>query len=178
MGKLKDLKHIYETYNENVVNELNIGVSSSLPTISQSTSQEMSLPQEDENCSVCSNSPCNCNQHNEQEDSNVSMAKSEVFSILKSANELMNRLQNMSSLEPWQLSKIVKANDYINAVSNSVEYDEFEKCQMDMEKGMSDVRNGMVIVSQIKDMLAGEDIGVNEQVLKNVIFNIECLTSK
>ena len=90
----------------------------------------------------------------------------------------MNFLQGADGLEPWQLSKLVKASDYLCSVASTVEYDEFEKCQKDLETGMRDVGRGMAVVSQIKDMLSGEDMSVNEEVLKNVIFNIECLTEK
>lgn len=177
MGKLTDLKHIYETYKQGIVNELNIGVPNMGPVDMPQNSIESVPSQDDEHCSACSSSPCSCSAQKD-EDSNLQMAKSELYSILKSADALMHRLQTASDIEPWQLSKLVKANDYVNSVSNSVEYDEFEKTQKDMECGMRDINKGMVVVSQIKDMLAGEDIGVNEQVLKTVIFNIECLNSK
>lgn len=181
MGKLKDIKHIYETYQQDIVNELNINVPTGGPTITSGISDtETPHPavksEDEESCSLCMSSPCSCS--NIQDDSNVEMAKSEVFKILKNANQLMNILQKSESIEPWQLSKIVKASDYICSVNSSVEYDEFEKCQKEMEKGINDIKNGMVVVSQIRDMLSGEDIEVNEAVLKNVIFNIECLKIK
>lgn len=178
MGKLTDLKHIYETYKQGRINELNIGIPDLGPINSPQNTLEPIPSQDDEHhCSACNSSPCSCNSAKE-EDSNLQMAKSELYSILKSADALMGRLQTASTLEPWQLSKLVKANDYVNSVANTVEYDEFEKTQKDMECGMRDINKGMMVVSQIKDMLAGEDISVNEQVLKSVIFNIECLNSK
>lgn len=196
MGKLTDLKHIYEAYKKDVVEELNIGIMPAGPGLNTSANPKpahvdnlrIRVPgQADEEmcsicnespcgcCSTCGNSPCGCNQ---EEDGNLSMAKSEVFKILKSANTLMNRLQTANEVEPWQLSKIVKASDYLCSVANNIEYSEFEKCQKDLESGMKDINNGMVVVSQIKDMLAGEDASVNEEVLKTVIFNIECLKQK
>lgn len=177
MGKLTDLKHIYETYKLGKLNELNIGVPDVGPINMPQNNMEEVPSQDDEHCASCNSSPCSCSSV-EDEDSNLQMAKSELYSILKSADALMSRLQTATTLEPWQLSKLVKANDYVNSVANSVEYDEFEKTQKDMECGMRDINKGMIVVSQIKDMLAGEDISVNEQVLKNVIFNIECLNSK
>lgn len=182
MGKLTDLESIYNTYKGGVIEELNIGIMPDAPGLVSDANPEpehvdnlrIRVPgqAEEEMCGSCSSSLCSCE---EEPDSNVSMAKSEIYKILKSANELMNRLQTVKDIEPWQLSKIVKASDYLCSVSGSVEYNEFEKCQKELSTGMNDINNGMLVVSQIKDMLAGEDINVNEEVLKTVIFNIECL---
>jgi hypothetical protein len=178
MGKLTDLNDIYKTYRAGLINEHNMemdgGGHFDIPAIG---SEPTTLPVSDNKCNACNSLPCSCNS-NSEEDTNLQMAKSELYSILKSADTLMSRLQTATTIEPWQLSKLVKANDYVNSVSTSVEYDEFEKAQKDIECGMKDINKGMVVVSQIKDMLAGEDINVNEEVLKNVIFNIECLNSK
>jgi hypothetical protein len=186
MGKLSDLKYIYETYKKDVVEELNIGIMPDAPSLNTSANPKpahvdnlrIRVPgqaEEEKMCGICNASPCGCVQ---EEDGNLSMAKSEVFKILKSANTLMERLQTAKEVEPWQLSKIVKASDYLCSVANNIEYSEFEKCQKDIESGMRDINNGMIVVSQIKDMLAGEDVSVNEEVLKTVIFNIECLKQK
>jgi hypothetical protein len=106
------------------------------------------------------------------EDSNLSMAKSEVFKIYKSACSLQKLLMSSDCVvEPWQLSKITKAADYVSSVVNSLEYDEFEKMAGELESEMS----GGPVVVKVKDMLAGEPLSVNEEVLKQVIFNIECI---
>lgn len=183
MGKLKDLKAIYNTYKNEIIEEVNIGIMPDAPGLTSDANPEpehvdnlrIRVPgqADEEMCGSCEANPCNCNTDGVE--NNADMAKSEVFKILKAANELMNRLQTVHDIEPWQLSKIVKASDYLCSVSGSVEYNEFEKCQNDLESGMNDINKGMVVVSQIKDMLAGEDINVNEEVLKTVIFNIECL---
>jgi hypothetical protein len=200
MGKLTDLTSIYETYKQEVIQELNIGIMSDAPGLgsrlnskpSHSDNLKVNIPgqaEEEQICNMCGQADCKCNSGcsscgksdcscNNQEDSNLSMAKSEVFKILKAANELMNRLQTSEKVEPWQLSKLVKASDYLCNVNSSVEYDEFEKCQQDLNSGINDINKGMVVVSKIKDMLASEDLTVNEEVLKNVIFNIECLVEK
>jgi hypothetical protein len=108
------------------------------------------------------------------EDSNVSMARSEIFKTVKSAQTLQKLLMgSVSELEPWMLSKITKAADYISSVASALEYDEFEKMSGEMESGLSEM--GSPIVIKVKDMLAGEPIGVNEEVIKQAIFNIECL---
>lgn len=168
MGKLSDLKSIFETYNKNVVNELSISEpvsTSSIPSAPTSPSPTSTVVidepyQENEEC---------------VDDSNCEMAKSEIFKLLKSANDLMNILQGNVSVEPWQLSKIVKASDYICSVKGSLEYDSFEKHCSDLNQGMNELSSGMEIVGKIKSMLSGEGMSVNEEVLKQVIFNIECL---
>lgn len=194
MGNKSDLINIYEEYKKGVIEELNIGVPSAGPSLFPSSEGQPSnnhitniriKDESNEECGSCNSfpcsckastcgcgsSPCNCNQ----EDSNTEMAKNEVFKILKSANELMNLLEKSPKIEPWQLSKLVKASDYVCSVRGSVEYDEFEKCQKDLKQGMSDLNSNMGVVLRIKDMLASEDMSVNEEVLKQVIFNIECL---
>jgi hypothetical protein len=173
MGNLKDLIGIFEAYKKDIVEELNIGVpqggSALYPTTdaqpSNSHAVTVQMPAKDEDCEMVP----------PQEDHNIEMGRSEVFKLLKSGNELMNLLQTCTKLEPWQLSKLVKACDYVCAVKGSLEYDEFEKCQKDLMAGMRDIDDGMAVVSRIKDMLAGEDMAVNEEVLKQIIFNIECL---
>jgi hypothetical protein len=176
MANKADLISIYNTYVNSVIEEnLGIGEPSDAPSdmpshpMQPSGMHTISIPNdESEECD-------HETSHSSHEDSNLEMAKSEVYKILKSANELMNLLQCATSLEAWQLSKIVKASDYVCSVKGAVEYDEFEKCQDEMHQGMHDINNGMVVVSKIRDMLTGEDMGVNEEILKQVIFNIECL---
>lgn len=168
MGKLSDLTNIFETY-KNTINEMGISEPLSTSDIPSSPTTpsptntiviDKELPQENEEC---------------VDDSNCEMAKSEVFKILKSANELMNILQDTPNVEPWQLSKIVKASDYICSVKGSLEYDNFEAHCNDLQNGMNELDSGMELVGKIKNMLSGEGLSVNEEVLKQVIFNIECL---
>lgn len=172
MGKLTDLTSIYETYQQNIVQELNISepVSTSnvpsspmTPAATSVTVLRRPLSQNDEECLSDS-------------ESNSDMAKSELFKIMRSANELMNLLQAPNSkVEPWQLSKLVKASDYVCAVKGSLEYDSFEKQCNDLNDGMNELQSGMGMVNQIKSMLSGEGMAVNEEVLRQVIFNIECI---
>jgi len=174
MGKLKDLTNIYETYQNIVVNEMGISEpvsTSGLPSQNMTPSPvstvviDKPLSQNDEECV------------SDGGETNADMSKGEVFKILKAGNDLMNLLQRGDvKVEPWQLSKLVKASDYICAVMGSLEYDSFEKqCSTEFNDGMNDLGNGMALVGQIKSMLSGEDLSVNEEVLKQVIFNIECL---
>lgn len=110
----------------------------------------------------------------QQEDGNLSMAKSEVFKIYKYACELQKLfLSSDLAIEPWQLSKLTKAADYMCSVTGSLEYDEFEKMAKEAESELMGM--GSPVVVKIKDMLASEPMGVNEEVLKQVIFNIECI---
>lgn len=108
-------------------------------------------------------------------DNNAQMAKSEVYKLVKSSSELFKMLMDGScvNVEPWQLSKITKATDYVCSVKNSIEFDEFEKLAGEFSQGMSELNSPVVV--KVKDMLAGEPVEVNEEVLKQVIFNIECL---
>jgi hypothetical protein len=108
-------------------------------------------------------------------DSNTDMAKSELYKLVKAGSSLLQMLMEGSciKIEPWQLSKITKASDYICAVKNSIEFDEFEKMAGEMVNDMSELNSP--VVSKVKNILAGEPMEVNEEVLKQIIFNIECL---
>jgi len=109
-------------------------------------------------------------------DTNASMARSEVFKISKYAEELMSMLKcSETDVEPWQLSKITKAADYMCSVKNAIEYDEFEKMSGEMSSGLSEMGSSSPVVVKVRDMLAGEPLEVNEEVLKQTIFNIECI---
>lgn len=117
-------------------------------------------------------------QMHSHEDTNKDMAKSELFKLSKAAQNLMQLLMSSGScgdIEPWMLSKITKAADYICAVNNALEYDEFERMGTEMGAGMAEMGGISPVSVKIKDLLAGEPLGVNEDVLKQVIFNIECL---
>lgn len=169
MSKKADLVNIYNKYSE-IIEELNIsepaqssGVFGTQPTVPSGNTAIKINTSEDEECET------------HPGETNLEMAKAEIFKIAKSVNELMNLINTCSKMEPWMLSKLVKACDYVCAVKNVIEYDEFEKCQNDVTSGMNELNSGMIVVSKIKDMLSSEDINVNEEVLKQIIFNIECL---
>jgi hypothetical protein len=60
-------------------------------------------------------------------DHEISMSRSELYSIAKNSMALFKLLSNrseMEGLEAWQQSKITKAADYLNAVHRSLTYDE------------------------------------------------------
>jgi hypothetical protein len=149
MNKNKDLVNIYNAYTDN----------------HQPRSNKITETKINESCNEVSG------------EENIDMAKSEVFSIIKTSNDLMNLLANSQKMEPWMLSKLVKANDYISSVKSVLEYEDFENYCAQSQEDIADVNDGIMVVSKIKDMLAGEDMAVNEQVLKQIIFNIECLKS-
>lgn len=112
-----------------------------------------------------------CEEHDSQ---NRDMAKSEVYKIYKNICDLQKALTASDcEIEAWMLSKITKAADYLVAVTNALEYQEFEKLGTEVDDGMSEI--GSPVVIKVRDMLAGEPMGVNEEVLKQIIFNIECL---
>jgi hypothetical protein len=107
------------------------------------------------------------------EESNLDMAKSELFSILKDGSDLLDLLGNSPEVSPWMLSKLSRACDYIDSVKKVIEYSNFENfCSQEDE---NDLNNSLRVAYDIKNMLGGEGLAVNEEVLKNVIFNIECL---
>jgi hypothetical protein len=108
-------------------------------------------------------------------ESNKDMAKSEIFKINKAAQGLMCVVQKSSKIEPWMLSKLVKASDYLCSVLGVLEYDNFEK---EVQIPADDFSNDMHLVSKITNMLNGENRAVNEEVLKRVIFNLEILENK
>ncbi len=154
------------------INEVNIGVPPTAPSI-----EDLNPP-----CACKAGENCEDNMmgvahhHHDDEDNNRSMAKSETYKIYKSICSLQKALMaSECNIEPWMLSKITKAADYVCSVSSALEYDEFEKMKHELEDEMSGVHNPGPVVVKVRDMLASEDIGVNEQVLKQVIFNIECL---
>jgi len=174
MSRKSDLMGIYEAYN-NSLNEM-LGISEPTSSVSTISTQpqspgnntqtviDMHAGSEDEEC--------HDSDHSER---NVNMAKSEVFKIIKSANDLLNLLQNTTKMEPWMLSKLVLASDYLCSVKGVVEYEDFENYCKDTRDDLSDVGSSMMVVSKIKDMLHGEDMHVNEEVLKTAIINIERL---
>ena len=112
-----------------------------------------------------------CEEHDSQ---NRDMAKSEVYKIYKNVCDLQKTLSSSDcEIEAWMLSKITKAADYLVAVTNALEYEEFAKLGAEADDGMAEI--GSPVVVKVRDMLAGEPMGVNEEILKQIIFNIECL---
>lgn len=108
------------------------------------------------------------------EETNNDMAKSELFSIIKDGSDLLDLIESGShEISPWMLSKLTRASDYLNSVKKVLEYSNFEKfCSKEDEQ---DMHSGLRLAHDIQSMLGGEGMEVNEAVLKNVIFNIECL---
>lgn len=153
------------------INEVNIGVPPTAPSI-----EDLNQPCACKTGENCENSIMSMTDHHQDEDNNRSMAKSETYKIYKSICALQKALMASDcNIEPWMLSKITKAADYVCSVSSALEYDEFEKMKHELESEINGDYNSGPVVVKVKDMLASEDIEVNEQVLKQVIFNIECL---
>lgn len=123
----------------------------------------------EEDCESCDS---NMQAH---EDSNLDMAKSELFKIKKYVTELCSIVGSSCKIEPWMLAKLVKAADYLCAVTGSLEYDNYEK---QVEKPAQDFSNDMHLISRITGMLNGEGREVNEAVLKRAIFNLEMINNQ
>lgn len=64
------------------------------------------------------------------------MAKSELRNIIQNAEELFNMLDEDTQLEAWVQSKLARANDYLNSVSQYLKYQSLPKqpSMMDEEK--------------------------------------------
>lgn len=147
MSKKKDIVNIFEVY------------------------ADMALP-DDHKVAKHLHSGHECSHEGEK---NIDMAKSEIFNIIKSANSLLDLLSRSEKMEPWMLSKLVKASDYVSSVKNVMEYDDFENSCGCSQEDINDIDDGVTVVSKIKDMLSSENMFVNEEVLRQIIFNIECL---
>lgn len=163
MNRKRDLKSISEAYD--LVSE--IGVSTGSSTDGAPTDI---IP------TVLKKKPCNCGEegceepvHNNGE-SEVDMAKSEVYQIHKLAKELHEIIKDMPSMEPWVFSKITLASDYLSSVKNYLEYNKFKDGGMfDGEKTDHEYN----IIAKIRDMLYGESKEVLESVLRQTIFFLE-----
>lgn len=184
MSIKKEVNQLTEVYRKLITEEMeggiNIGAPTGLPALETQTDVE-NTPFDDSSMDFTSSNNIdgeNTLFHSPApvSDDNKSMAKSEVYKLVKTSTELFQMLMSGSDctkIEPWQLSKITKAADYICSVKNSLEFDEFEKMAGEMSQGLSEL--DMPVVSKVKDILASEPLSVNEEVLKQVIFNIECL---
>jgi len=114
-------------------------------------------------------------EHDVYDNSNLEMAKSEVYKILKCADELMLMLKKSPKMEAWMLSKLVKASDFVSSVKDVLDYDIYDK---EMCGCMDDLSDGMHLVGQITSMLNGEGKEVNEAVIKRAKFNLEIIRNK
>ena len=63
----------------------------------------------------------------EEADYEGEMAKSELRNLIQNAQELMNSLDDDTQLEAWVQSKITKANDYLNSVTQYLGYQNTKK---------------------------------------------------
>ena len=63
----------------------------------------------------------------EEVDYEGEMAKSELRNIIQNAQELMNSLDDDTQLEAWVQSKLTKANDYLNSVTQYLGYQNIKK---------------------------------------------------
>jgi len=181
-NEVNQLTEVYrKIINENLEGGVNIGVPTGLPNPLDSTSNlggsnlDSNVPNVQMTDNEVMGMPMPSNQHAMDEDTNASMAKTEVYKIVKASSELLKMLMNneCTEIEPWQLSKLTKASDYVCAVKESIEFDEFE--QMASELNNEIMGSSSPVVLKVKDMLASETLEVNEEILKQVIFNIECL---
>jgi hypothetical protein len=163
MNRKKDLEKISETYN--LVNEIGVSAGSSTDGAPSDI-----VP------TILKKKPCKCGEEGCEEpasnggDSEVDMAKSEVYQIHKLSKELHEIIKDMPSMEPWVFSKITLASDYLNSVKGYLEYSKFKDSGMfDGEKTDHEYN----VVSKIRDMLYGESKEVLESVMRQTIFLLE-----
>jgi hypothetical protein len=81
-------------------------------------------------------SPFSCDHLAEKEED--AMAKSNLYSICKSAKSLLDSLEAGARLEPWQIEKIAVVNDNIKDVAQVEEYEAGGKSE---EFNISDIDN-------------------------------------
>ncbi len=62
----------------------------------------------------------------EEQDDEVGMAKSQLYSLIQDAQQLHDLFSNGEELPSWVQAKITKAADYIRAAANHEEYEEYE----------------------------------------------------
>ena len=90
---------------------------------------------------------------NEVSDHEISMARGELEAIADKATQLAGALQGKSDegnpLEAWVQSKITKAKDYINSVSDYLTYDPSMKQN---EETLDEKTYGWTLVSKAKDL--------------------------
>jgi biotin-(acetyl-CoA carboxylase) ligase len=66
---------------------------------------------------------------------NVEMAKSELYRIIENAEELFQLLDDNTQLEAWVQSKLTKANEYLDSVTQYLKYQSLPNpISMDEEK--------------------------------------------
>jgi len=84
-------------------------------------------------------------EDNDNEDHEISMARGELEAIADKATELSSMLQGKSDdgnpLEAWVQSKITKAKDYINSVSDYLMYNpDMANEEVELDEAMSDAQ--------------------------------------
>src|SRR6056300_2016886 len=88
----------------------------------------------------------------EDKDHEISMARGELEAIADKATQLASALQGKSDegnpLEAWVQSKITKAKDYINSVSDYLMYNP----DMKQNEELEEATYGWTLVSKAKDL--------------------------
>lgn len=76
-----------------------------------------------ENLCECGNMPCNCQGNHSQEseeDYEGGMAKNQLATIIRMAQEIQDKISEDTELEAWVQSKITNAEDYISTIANYI----------------------------------------------------------
>jgi len=164
MSRKSELNNIRDTYIQVLNEELGDLPVSSEVEHAVDTPQQLPIP-------FISISQPHKSEGCDTEDEVRRMAKSDLFNILKEGSAVLDLLESGVKIEPWVFSKIVKASEHISAIKSSLDYKHFEASCSSQESDDSDLST----IHSIKNMLVGESLKVNEEVLRMVKFNIACL---
>ena len=166
MNRKKDLVQLSEAYDSMIVNELG-GFTpgdgrSTVPTSNEPTT--IAIKDEPEDCE---------DMHTDENESESSMAKAELFKIHKATKELYELINKNHDIESWVFSKITVAASYLDGVRHYLDYENFKK---EGEFNIETKNHETNIVAKVREMLHGENKETVEGVLREAIFALEALT--
>ena len=81
-----------------------------------------------------------------QPDHEASMAKGELYNVVKNAKELFHMIKDGENLEGWVASKITRAADYINSVHDYMMY---EKQYNESMNEVGDTKRGQKLINKV-----------------------------
>jgi hypothetical protein len=79
-------------------------------------------------------------------DHEASMAKGELYNVVKNAKELFHMIQDGENLEGWVASKITRAADYINTVHDYMMYEKQHNSSMNE---VGDTKRGQKLINKV-----------------------------
>lgn len=169
----RDINMLFEAYKNVVKEDLGLGPEAkSSPEAGITDISTKIIKAKQEACPCNSeNEECGCNNSHE---SNVEMAKGQLYDAALHAASLYNLVGSMGELEPWIASKITTASDYLNSIKHYLDHKEVEagvevKTEDNEEMASAIERGGSDIVSSIRALLSRESKQSLEKILVEVI---------